>query len=88
MREVTASEASRNFSALLSSVERGETVMVTRGGRRIAAITPAPAANGVALNNVIAKWSGSEALDDAFSESLAGAQTAVSTEKDADPWNE
>lgn len=88
MRQVTASEASRNFSALLDSVEQGETVMVTRGGRRIATITPAPAANGAAFNNVIAKWRGSEALDDAFSESMAGARAAASTEKDADPWND
>ncbi|WP_430623725.1 type II toxin-antitoxin system Phd/YefM family antitoxin [Mycolicibacterium sphagni] len=85
---MTASEASRNFSALLDSVEQGETVVVTRGGRRIAAITPAPAANGTALNKVIAKWHGSEALDDVFTESIAGARAAASTDKDADPWSE
>lgn len=88
MREVTASEASRHFSALLDSVEQGETVVVTRGGRRIAAITPAPAVNGAALNGVIAKWRGSEALDDVFSESVAGARAAASMEKDTDPWSE
>ncbi|MBV9721106.1 MAG: type II toxin-antitoxin system prevent-host-death family antitoxin, partial [Mycobacterium sp.] len=36
MREVTASEASRNFSAVLDSVERGEIIVVTRAGRRVA----------------------------------------------------
>ena len=87
MREVTASEASRNFSALLDSVENGETVMVTRGGRRIAAITPAPAVNGGALNNVIAKWRSSEALDELFSESVAAARVAAATDKDVDPWS-
>lgn len=86
MREVTASEASRNFSALLDSVEHGETVVVTRGGRRIASITPTPAANGAALNEVIANWRGTEALDAAFSESIAAARTAASSEKDTDPW--
>jgi prevent-host-death family protein len=88
MREVTASEASRNFSALLDSVEHGETVVVTRGGRRIAAITPAPAANGGALNEVITRWRGSEALDDMFSENIADARAAASSEKDANPWSD
>ena len=36
MRVMTASEASRNFSALLDAIERGETVAVSRGGKRIA----------------------------------------------------
>ena len=46
MRTVTATEASRSFAALLDDVEAGETVVVTRGGRRIAAIGPAMAGNG------------------------------------------
>lgn len=88
MREVTASEASRNFSALLDSVEHGETVVVTRGGRRIAAITAASTANGTALNDVIARWRGSEAFDGGFSENVTTARTAASAEQDADPWSE
>lgn len=47
MRTVTATEASRSFAALLDEVEAGETVVVTRGGRRIAAIGPASAGNGL-----------------------------------------
>lgn len=46
MRTVTATEASRTFAALLDEAERGQTVVVTRGGRRIAAIGPAKASNG------------------------------------------
>ncbi|MEP6816908.1 MAG: type II toxin-antitoxin system prevent-host-death family antitoxin [Marmoricola sp.] len=46
MRTVTATEASRTFAALLDEAERGQTVVVTRGGRRIAAIGPANASNG------------------------------------------
>ncbi|MGH3907938.1 MAG: type II toxin-antitoxin system Phd/YefM family antitoxin [Pseudonocardiaceae bacterium] len=34
MREVSATEASRNFSAVLDSAEHGETVLVTRGVSR------------------------------------------------------
>ena len=40
MKEVTATEAARGFSALLTAVEKdGETFFVTRGGRVIAVIT-------------------------------------------------
>ncbi|SNS91196.1 Antitoxin component of toxin-antitoxin stability system, DNA-binding transcriptional repressor [Micrococcales bacterium KH10] len=42
MRILTAAEASRQFSQLLDAIERGETVMVTRGGRAIAEFRPAP----------------------------------------------
>jgi prevent-host-death family protein len=49
VRTVTATEASRSFAALLDEVEHGETVVVTRGGRRIATIGPAGAGNGAAV---------------------------------------
>ena len=86
MREVTASEASRNFSAVLDSVERGETIVVTRAGRRVASIAPAPAATGAALNAVLTRWRGAAALDDDFAESIDTARAAASTEDDRDPW--
>ena len=47
MREVSATEVSRNFSAVLDSTERGETILVTRGGVPVATIAPAPRANEV-----------------------------------------
>lgn len=34
---MTASEASRNFSHVLDSAERGDAIVITRGGRRVAA---------------------------------------------------
>jgi prevent-host-death family protein len=86
VREVTASEASRNFSAVLDSVESGETIVVTRAGRRIASIAPAPAATGVALNAVLTRWHGAAALDDDFAESIGTAHAAASSEDDSDPW--
>lgn len=46
MRTMTATEASRSFAALLDEVERGEVVVVTRGGKRIATIGPATVGNG------------------------------------------
>jgi prevent-host-death family protein len=52
---MTATEASRSFAAVLDSAEHGETIVVTRGGRRIAVISPAPASNGFALNDVLSR---------------------------------
>ena len=86
MREISASEASRNFSAVLDSVEQGETIVVTRAGRRIASIAPAPAATGAALNTVLARWRGAEGFDDTFAESIDAARAAASVEDDTDPW--
>ena len=40
MREVQASEAKAHLSQLLDEVERGEIVVITRHGRRIARIVP------------------------------------------------
>ena len=88
MREVTASEASRNFSAVLDSVERGEIIVVTRAGRRVASIAPAAAATGAALNAVLTRWRGAAALDDDFAESIETARAAASTENDYDPWTD
>lgn len=86
MREMSASEASRNFSAVLDSAEHGETIVVTRAGQRVALIAPAPRANGAALREVFHRWRGNPALDDAFTAQVAAAREAVSVELDTDPW--
>jgi prevent-host-death family protein len=39
-REIPASEAKARLSELLDAVERGETIAITRHGRRIARLTP------------------------------------------------
>jgi prevent-host-death family protein len=47
MKTVNATEAARNFSEMLDGVEhRGQTYVVTRGGKPVARITPVPTANG------------------------------------------
>lgn len=46
MKVITATEASRRFAAVLDEAEHGETIVVTRGGRRVAVIGPAPVAAG------------------------------------------
>lgn len=54
MRLMTATEASRNFAAVLDAAEHGETIVITRAGRRLALIGPAPTGNGAALNDILA----------------------------------
>lgn len=88
MREMSASEASRNFSAVLDLAEHGETVVVTRSGRRVALITPAPRANGKALREVFRRWQGNAALDDTFATNVAAAREAAVTDLDGDPWRD
>lgn len=41
MKELTAVEAKVRFGAVLAAVERGEEIVVTRNGKRIARIVPA-----------------------------------------------
>ena len=44
MREVGSFEAKTHLSELLAAVERGESVIITRRGRRVARLVPEPAA--------------------------------------------
>ncbi|HEY9389455.1 MAG TPA: type II toxin-antitoxin system Phd/YefM family antitoxin [Mycobacteriales bacterium] len=53
MKTVTATEVARNFSAVLDEAEHGETIVVTRGGRRVATISPAPACPGRAVKELL-----------------------------------
>jgi prevent-host-death family protein len=53
MKTLTATEAARNFSTVLDEVEHGETIIVTRGGRTVATIGPAPACPGRVLKDVL-----------------------------------
>lgn len=87
MRELTASEASRNFSAVLDSAEHGETILITRAGRRVATIAPAPRANGGALRAVFERWHADPALDDAFVSRVVAARETASAALDTDPWH-
>jgi prevent-host-death family protein len=88
MKEMTASEASRNFSALLDEAEHGETFLVTRNGRRAVLIAPAPRANGRALNAVFDVWEGRAGVDDEFVDGVESIRDAASPELDGDPWRD
>ena len=80
MRTVTATEASRSFAALLDEVERGETVVVTRGGKRIASIGPASVGNGAEVQALLVYD-----VDEDFAVDVATARAAVTSEDPAWP---
>jgi prevent-host-death family protein len=82
-----AAEAARRFSAVLDGAEQGETVVVTRGGRRVAFIVPAPRANGRALADVLDRWHGRLEVGSTFAADVAAAGAAPS-DLDGDPWRE
>jgi antitoxin (DNA-binding transcriptional repressor) of toxin-antitoxin stability system len=57
MKEITATDAARGFSALLTAVEKeGETFFVTRGGRVIARIEPAAGTSGAAVKALLGHY--------------------------------
>lgn len=73
---------------MLDSAEHGETVVVTRGGRRIAVIAPAPHTNGAALREVFKRWSGNPAIDGTLADHVAAVRETASAELDTDPWRD
>ncbi|MGQ4600389.1 type II toxin-antitoxin system prevent-host-death family antitoxin [Nocardia sp. R6R-6] len=86
MKLVSASEASRNFADLLSRAERGETVVITRGGRRLAVIGPAPVANGAQIRAALSGWRERYPDDDAsFETDVLGVRDLLRAD---DPWHE
>ena len=54
MRTVQSSEAKAKFAELLTAVERGETIVITRRGETIAHIVPAPALREREIDEAIA----------------------------------
>lgn len=80
---MTASEVSRNFASVLDRAEHGETIVVTRGGKRLATIAPAAAANGAELADFLAQRRGT--LDESFADDVLGTRELLAQD---DPWNE
>jgi prevent-host-death family protein len=81
MKTMSATEASRSFASLLDEAERGGTIVVTRGGRRIATIGPATAGNGVAVAELLA----SADIDEDFAADVLAARELVVSEAPAWP---
>lgn len=74
MRVMTATEASRGFSAMLDAVERGESVVITRGDRRVAELRPAP---GHTIRELKDAWAKLPPLDDDFERDIAEGMSMV-----------
>lgn len=79
---MSASEVSRAFSAVLDEAEHGETIVVTRGGRRVATISATSAATWGALRAALAGWAPTP--DPEFEDDLRAARTTVTLGED--PW--
>ncbi|WP_449063629.1 type II toxin-antitoxin system Phd/YefM family antitoxin [Planomonospora algeriensis] len=75
---MSATEASRSFAAVLDEAERGETIVVTRGGRRIAVIGPAPTAPGRMVKALLRRHR--ETLDAGFETDVAAARESSGDE--------
>lgn len=83
MKVMTATEASRSFATVLDEAEHGETIVVTRGGKRIAVIGPAPTAPGRMVKAFLARSAAS--LDADFGTDVAAAREAFDDEM-RDTW--
>ncbi len=81
MRTISATEASRGFSDLLDAIERGESVVITRGNKPVAEVRPVPGRTGADLAARLGRVS---VLDDDFEADVRSA-TAMVTEA-GDPW--
>jgi prevent-host-death family protein len=79
MKLMTATEASRNFAAVLDAAEHGETIVITRAGRRLAVVGPAPTGNGAALNAILA----AHRPDDGFARDIQAAREVLTNEPSA-----
>lgn len=84
MTTIPATEASRNFSALLDAVERGEAITITRGGRPIAHIRPAKPRTGRDLRLALEAL---PPLDESFEADIDAARAMIADEW-ADAWRE
>lgn len=86
MKEMTATEFSRNLSRVLDAAEDGETIAVTRNGERIAMLVPAPRANGAALAEVFRRWHGKIELGPEWDEMLE--ENRRMPARVQDPWDD
>jgi antitoxin (DNA-binding transcriptional repressor) of toxin-antitoxin stability system len=78
MREVTATDAARRFSALLTAVEKDdETFIITRGGRVIARIEPAGGTSGAAVKALLRHYP----VDTSWVDELSDVRALVAAEE-------
>lgn len=80
LKVMTASEVSRAFSAVLDEAEQGETIVITRAGRRVATITAASGATWGSLRSALGDWV--PPVDPDFEEDMRAARAAVTLDED------
>jgi prevent-host-death family protein len=88
MTTMTAAEASRNFSAVLDRAENGETVTLTRHGRTVAVISPAPRRTYGDLRRRLEadRAAGNPPLDDDIEHDIVDGLAGATSEW-SDPWD-
>ncbi len=83
MKEISATDAARGFSALLDAVEHdGEIFVVTRGGKGIARIAPTAGASGAAFKALLRQHRPDRAWSDELRTLRSGAATQDRTWRD------
>jgi|GEM_PF-1764759 prevent-host-death family protein len=83
VKMMTATEVARNLSSVLDQAEHGETITITRGGRRIATLTPASRENGA---DVMAFFAGHTPLP-GFGDDIEAARQILTDEVSAE-WDD
>lgn len=83
MKKVTATEASRNFSEILDLVDAGEEIVITRGKKEIARISPIVDDWEERRKKIIALYESREIIlgDDPWDEVLAMRDTETVQER-------
>lgn len=82
MKDISATEAARNFSDVLDAVEhRRESFLVTRGGQPVARLVPTEAASGRAAKDLLLRHK----TDAAWADDLTEVRALLMTEDRA--WN-
>lgn len=87
---MTATEASRGFSSVLDEAEHGETIVITRGGQRVAEIRPASTGNADALRAFARDWGAEHGSDPEGARAALAELDALDDvlTDDSDRWNE
>lgn len=82
MKDITATEAARNFSDVLDAVEHEhESFRISRGGRPVARLVPAEAASGRVAKDLLLR----HRPDDRWASELAEIRSLLVTEER--DWN-
>lgn len=82
VKEISATDAARGFSALLDAVEHGETFVITRGGKGVARIEPTIGVTGAAVKALLRRHRIDPAWRDELRDLRAGTPTQDRTWRD------